>query len=142
MDGEPVPVVAWSLTPTMADLSIDGIRTTFEVTRVDAATTSADRSHHVHGPLGATTLAEVVRLPDPAIRQVAGSLTAPMPGSILAVHVAAGEHVTTGQPLVVLEAMKMEHAITAPTNGTVTHLGISTDDQVAAGQVLLVVDAD
>jgi propionyl-CoA carboxylase alpha chain/3-methylcrotonyl-CoA carboxylase alpha subunit len=61
-----------------------------------------------------------------------GSLRAPMPGKIVATPVKAGDVVTKGQPVVVLEAMKMEHALTAPFDGVVESVA-ALGDQVADG---------
>jgi 3-methylcrotonyl-CoA carboxylase alpha subunit len=65
-----------------------------------------------------------------------GSLRAPMPGRIVAVAARAGEAVAKGQPVVVLEAMKMEHALTAPFDGLVEALDAAVGDQVSEGAVL------
>ncbi len=70
-----------------------------------------------------------------------GSLRAPMPGKIVATPAKAGDTVTKGQPVVVLEAMKMEHALVAPFDGVVGEVGVSVGDQVAADAVLAVVEA-
>ena len=67
-------------------------------------------------------------------------IVAPMPGSILAVHVAAGQSVEAGDPIATLEAMKMEHAVVAPIAGTVAELAARAGDQVARGDVLAVVE--
>jgi 3-methylcrotonyl-CoA carboxylase alpha subunit len=71
-----------------------------------------------------------------------GSLRAPMPGKIVAAPVKAGDAVVKGQPIVVLEAMKMEHALTAPFDGVVGEIGVAVGDQVAADAVLAVVKAE
>jgi propionyl-CoA carboxylase alpha chain len=63
-----------------------------------------------------------------------------MPGSVVAVHAQVGDVVEEGRPLLVLEAMKMQHTITAPHAGTVTELDVAVGDQVAGGAVLVVVD--
>jgi biotin carboxyl carrier protein len=65
---------------------------------------------------------------------------APMPGSILAVHVTAGGAVDATDPIVTLEAMKMEHAVAAPIAGRVVELRARPGDQVARGDVLAVVE--
>ncbi|MEJ6789805.1 acetyl/propionyl/methylcrotonyl-CoA carboxylase subunit alpha [Brevundimonas sp. BR2-1] len=70
-----------------------------------------------------------------------GSLRAPMPGKIVATPAKAGDAVTKGQPVVVLEAMKMEHALVAPFDGVVGEVGVGVGDQVADGTVLAVVTA-
>ncbi|WP_416832684.1 MAG: biotin carboxylase N-terminal domain-containing protein [Erythrobacter sp.] len=69
-----------------------------------------------------------------------GAIIAPMPGKVIAVDVAEGQTVTAGQRLMVLEAMKMEHALTAPFDGTVTELSASTGGQVQVEAVLCVVE--
>jgi 3-methylcrotonyl-CoA carboxylase alpha subunit len=66
-----------------------------------------------------------------------GSLAAPMPGKVTRVHVQEGAKVKKGTPLLVLEAMKMEHTITAPADGTVTALRCGEGDQVTEGVELV-----
>jgi 3-methylcrotonyl-CoA carboxylase alpha subunit len=66
-----------------------------------------------------------------------GRLTAPMPGKVVSFLAAAGDAVSRGQPLAVLEAMKMEHTITAPRDGVVEELLYAVGDQVAEGGELL-----
>jgi acetyl/propionyl-CoA carboxylase alpha subunit len=70
-----------------------------------------------------------------------GSLRAPMPGKIVATPAKPGDTVTKGQPVVVLEAMKMEHALVAPFDGVVGEIGVAVGDQVAADTVLAEVTA-
>jgi len=70
-----------------------------------------------------------------------GGLRAPMPGKIVAAPAKAGDTVTKGQPIVVLEAMKMEHALTAPFDGVVAEFNVAVGDQVVDGAVLAVVKA-
>jgi 3-methylcrotonyl-CoA carboxylase alpha subunit len=66
-----------------------------------------------------------------------GRLTAPMPGKIVAVLVEKGKTVEKGAPLLIMEAMKMEHTIAAPANGTVEDLLYAVGDQVTEGAQLL-----
>jgi acetyl-CoA/propionyl-CoA carboxylase biotin carboxyl carrier protein len=68
-----------------------------------------------------------------------GPLTSPMPGTVLAVRTAVGEHVTAGTPLVVVEAMKMEHTITSVVDGVVAELYVRAGQQVALDEPLAVV---
>lgn len=65
-----------------------------------------------------------------------GAIVAPMPGRVIAVEVTAGATVTKGARLLVLEAMKMEHALIAPFDGTVAELAVATGDQVSEGMML------
>ena len=71
-----------------------------------------------------------------------GSLRAPMPGRIVAVPVKAGDAVTKGQTVVVLEAMKMEHALTAPFDGVVEAVNVAVGDQAPDGAVLAAVASE
>jgi 3-methylcrotonyl-CoA carboxylase alpha subunit len=66
-----------------------------------------------------------------------GRLTAPMPGKIVAIHVEQGQVVAKGDPLLVMEAMKMEHTISAPGAGIVKELLFGVGDQVGDGAQLL-----
>jgi acetyl-CoA/propionyl-CoA carboxylase biotin carboxyl carrier protein len=68
-----------------------------------------------------------------------GPVTSPMPGTVLVVKAAQGDVVTAGTPLVVVEAMKMEHTVTAPVDGVVTELNVRAGQQVALNQPLAVV---
>ena len=69
-----------------------------------------------------------------------GSLRAPMPGKIVAVPAQPGQAVTKGQSIIVLEAMKMEHALTAPFDGTVAVINAAVGQQVAAETILATVE--
>ncbi|GAB3117257.1 acetyl-CoA carboxylase biotin carboxylase subunit [Streptomyces calidiresistens] len=72
----------------------------------------------------------------------AAALTAPMPGTVTVVKVGPGERVTTGQPLLIVEAMKMEHVIRAPAPGTVAAVRVAAGTAVAMDQELVVVDPE
>ncbi|HIA01747.1 MAG TPA: acetyl-CoA carboxylase biotin carboxyl carrier protein subunit, partial [Myxococcales bacterium] len=67
----------------------------------------------------------------------AGTLDAPMPGTVLKVHVAVGDVVTENQILVVVEAMKMEHAVRAPKDATVARICFNEGAPVAQGDILV-----
>ena len=67
-------------------------------------------------------------------------LVAPMPGQVLKIHVAVGSAVKADDPIVTLEAMKMEHAVESPRAGRLTELAVAEGDQVTRGQTLGIVD--
>jgi propionyl-CoA carboxylase alpha chain len=120
--------------PDRVDLEIDGTRRVYRVHRVGPDT-------YVDASDGSSALAEVPRFADQEKRAPTGSLLAPMPGLVRRVLVEPGATVAAGQPLLVLEAMKMEQTVTAPADGVVTELRAKAGEQVAAGQVLAVVEA-
>jgi len=87
-----------------------------------------------------------IKLDDPSAKAADrdagdGRLAAPMPGTVVQVLVASGDGVTGGQPLIVVEAMKMEHTIKAPGDGVVTAVHYRVGDPVAEGAELLVFEA-
>jgi acetyl-CoA carboxylase biotin carboxylase subunit len=68
---------------------------------------------------------------------IAERITAPMPGRIVQVHIKAGQAVGRGEPLMVLEAMKMEHTLSAPADATVETVEAAVGDQIVEGAVLV-----
>ncbi|WP_295853389.1 acetyl/propionyl/methylcrotonyl-CoA carboxylase subunit alpha [uncultured Xylophilus sp.] len=97
---------------------------------------------HVHTAQGATQIVAIDRLAHAGDTQAEGGrLTAPMPGKVVSFAVQAGDTVTKGQALAVMEAMKMEHTIAAPADGTVAELLYAPGDQVGEGAELLRLDA-
>ena len=117
---------------TEVDLEVDGLRRRYAVHRVGATS-------YVDSALGSTAMSEDERFVLPGSQLSAGSLQAPMPGTVLTVAVRLGDAVTAGQVLVVLEAMKMEHPVRATAAGQVTELYARVGAQVDAGSVLAVV---
>jgi acetyl/propionyl-CoA carboxylase alpha subunit len=135
VDGEPLAAVrVHEVSAECVDLEVDGVRRRVRVHAAGGAI-------HVDSPLGSTLLHEVERLPEPGSAAQTGSLRAPMPGSVVRVLVEAGDAVSQGQPLVILEAMKMEHTVQAPHPGTVTEVCVAVGDQVDTGAVLAVVES-
>ena len=95
--------------------------------------------------LGATEIIVIDRLAAAAAtgsEAAAGRLTAPMPGKVVSFAVQAGDRITQGQPLAVMDAMKMEHTIAAPSDGVVLALLFAPGDQVAEGEELLTIGQD
>ena len=126
-DGAGVRLV--SATPDRVVLSVDGVERAFDVARYTDAV-------FVDSPLGPVRLTAQPRFPDPDAAVAHGSLLAPMPGSVIRVGAAAGDKVKAGQPLIWLEAMKMEHTIAAPSAGVLAELNVSAGQQVDVGAVL------
>ena len=93
---------------------------------------------HVFTPHGATRIDGIDPLAHAGDTQAEGGrLTAPMPGKVVSFAVQAGDTVSRGQPLAVMEAMKMEHTIAAPADGVVEELLYAPGDQVTEGSELL-----
>ena len=114
-------------------LEVSGVRYRFDVALADDVV-------WVDSPFGHVVLSPVPRLPAPAAVSEPGSLVAPMPGNVVRIGADRGEWVRAGQPIVVLEAMKMEHQIVAPADGLVAEVRVAIGDQVQAGEVLAIVD--
>jgi propionyl-CoA carboxylase alpha chain len=96
---------------------------------------------YVDSPRGPVHLTALPRFPEAGSAVEKGSLVAPMPGNVIRLGAAVGDAVTAGQPLIWLEAMKMEHTISAPTDGVLTELNVETGQQVDVGAVLARVEA-
>lgn len=124
-----------SAAPGRVVLSISGVERAFDVARYGDQV-------YVDSPLGPVQLAAVPRFPDPADAVAHGSLLAPMPGSVVRVGAAVGDTVTAGQPLIWLEAMKMEHTIAAPEDGVLAELNVAAGQQVEVGAVLARVESE
>jgi propionyl-CoA carboxylase alpha chain len=127
-------VIATGLTGGGCEIVLeqDGVRTTYAVSVVGDAV-------DVDWPGGHAAYTRRARFVDPADAVASGSLLAPMPGTVVSVLVEAGQQVEAGQPVLVLEAMKMQHTVRAPGPGTVTEIDVRPGAQVAAGEVLAVV---
>ncbi len=138
VDGEPVAgdVRLIEAAPDAVELELDGVRSRWSVRR------GAGRAVHVSGPAGQVDLVEAERYPDPAAQVAPGSLLAPMPGTVIRVDVSLGDRVSAGQPLLAMEAMKMEHEILATADGVVSVLTVEVGGQVDAGALLAAIDDD
>ncbi len=122
-------------------LEIDGVASYTDV-HIGDPDTLGEREVYLDGAHGSVRLRARPRFVDPAAQVSAGSLLAPMPGTVVRVAVTAGDQISAGSTVLVLEAMKMQHTVSAPTDGTVTELSVKPGDQVAAGEVLAVVVPD
>ncbi|WP_030208590.1 acetyl/propionyl/methylcrotonyl-CoA carboxylase subunit alpha [Streptomyces bikiniensis] len=129
---EGVRVVAAA--PDRVSLETAGVVRHFDVTAYEDGT--------VH--VGGHRLTARPRFTDPREQTAPGSLLAPMPGTVVRVAdgLTVGDAVTAGQPLLWLEAMKMEHRVTAPASGTLTALHAAPGRQVEVGALLAVVQTE
>ncbi|NPC58612.1 acetyl/propionyl/methylcrotonyl-CoA carboxylase subunit alpha [Caenimonas soli] len=126
--------LAFSETPQGLDIHFAG-------QRLLAAVYAHGESDHVFSERGATQIMNIDLLAHAGEAAAeTGRLTAPMPGKVVSFAVKAGDQVSKGQALAVLEAMKMEHTIAAPADGVVAELMYAPGDQVAEGAELLKIE--
>ncbi|MCX4982621.1 biotin carboxylase N-terminal domain-containing protein [Streptomyces sp. NBC_00572] len=123
-----------SAAPDRVRLEVAGVVRNFDVTAYEDGTVHA----------GPHRLTARPRFTDPREQTAPGSLLAPMPGTVVRVAdgLAVGDRVAAGQPLLWLEAMKMEHRVIAPASGTLTALHAAPGRQVEVGALLAVVSDD
>ena len=129
-DDEETLVTVFDCGTGLVDIDLGGIRVTYRIER-------DGMKWHTHGNRGDLSLLELPRYPDTSAGELAGGLMAPMPGTVLAAEAKAGDTVSKGDLLLILEAMKMEHRITAPMDGTVETMHVNAGDQVENGQLLV-----
>ncbi|WP_028479422.1 biotin carboxylase N-terminal domain-containing protein [Nocardia sp. CNY236] len=136
VDGHPGIALVESA-PDRVVLSVPGdrgpVRRQFEVARYGDQV-------YVDSAFGPVAVRRLPRFSDPADHVAVGSLLAPMPGSVIRLGAEVGSHVEQGQPILWLEAMKMEHAIAAPAAGVLDALNVTVGQQVDVGAVLAVVE--
>ncbi len=135
VDGVDLPLDALDVEPDLVHLTTDGVRRAYRVDQVGELV-------FVDGPDGSTALRRRPRFPEPGQQRVEGSALAPMPGGVVRVAVLPGDRVEQGDVVVVLEAMKMEHAVHSPVSGTVVEIDVEVGDQVESGRLLAVVKPD
>jgi acetyl-CoA carboxylase biotin carboxylase subunit len=135
--GETVPVLLVACTRDAGAFRVrleqDGVRRSFRAVR-------AGDVWHVHGLDGSVMLAEMPRFPDPSAEAGEGGCVAPMPGKVIQIRVEAGQRVSQGDVLVVMEAMKMEHTVAAPADATVEKVHVGEGEQVDGGVLLVTLD--
>ncbi|HMN22177.1 MAG TPA: acetyl/propionyl/methylcrotonyl-CoA carboxylase subunit alpha [Ottowia sp.] len=134
-DAEPQPLSLTALPDGRIDLRYGSQR---ELVQVHAL----GEEEYVFGTRGAARITELDMLAraDEGAGE-GGRLTAPMPGKVVSIAVKTGDQVSKGQPLAVMEAMKMEHTIAAPQDGVVGEVLYAPGDQVPEGAELLRLDA-
>ncbi|CAM3285742.1 acetyl/propionyl-CoA carboxylase subuit alpha [Mycobacterium intermedium] len=121
-----------SASPDEVVLANHGVATAYAVARYGDDV-------YVDSARGPVHLVALPRYPEPGSAVAQGSLVAPMPGNVIRIGAEVGATVTAGQPLIWLEAMKMEHTITAPNDGVLVEINVNAGQQVEVGAVLGVI---
>jgi propionyl-CoA carboxylase alpha chain len=129
------PVRLISASEDLVDLVVDGLRWRVGVV-------AEGETRYLRSALGETRLRILPRFPDRTTEAPAGSLAAPMPGTVVRVAVGVGERVGQGDLLVVLEDMKMELSVRAVGAGVVTQVLAEEGKPVDSGAVLVVIDEE
>jgi propionyl-CoA carboxylase alpha chain len=120
---------------TKVVLSDGGVARTYSVNQVGL-------HYYVDGPDGSSDLTYVERFKLPESLLEPGALVATLPGTVVRVEVAVGDHVSAGDILVAIEAMKMEHEVRASHGGVVASVAVAAGEQVESGRLLVVVDEE
>ena len=132
--GQTYDVQVGDISTSPVEVVVDG--TTYQVELPNISTTGATGP----APAAPEAVSPAPRaLARPAVPTAGGDgvVRSPMPGRIISVSVSVGDTVTKGQPVVVLESMKMENTITSPVDGTVSAVHVAAGDSVQHGQTLV-----
>ena len=121
--------------PGYVALEIDGVHRCYDITEGDDLIEIASAA-------GIWRVHRSTRFPEVEGGGNRNSANAPMPGQVLKILVSQGQHVQTGEPLVILEAMKMEQVIRASIAGVVSSVVIKCGDLVSPGDLLIHIEAD
>ena len=125
--GREYEVEVGDLSSSPVEVTVDGVAYS-----VDLAGSASPATVRPSAPRPAPS-----RAPSSTPAVSAGAITAMLPGRIISIDVQPGDRVTTGQPVAVIESMKMEQAIASPREGTVSAVAVSPGDTVAYGQTLI-----
>ena len=122
-------------TPTQQVVELDGVRHVIDVEATGDVTVTSS-------PAGTVVWTTPPRFADHDLAAESAGPISPLPGTVIAVHVTAGQTVAEGELLMVVEAMKMEHRITAAGAGTVAQVRFAAGDRVDQGELLVAIDHD
>jgi acetyl-CoA carboxylase biotin carboxylase subunit len=111
-------------------IEIDGVQRAFKIAE-------ASDELYVHSSLGSRVIKRPPRHPAPQTASEQASANSPMPGKVLKILVETGQRVSAGDPLIILEAMKMEHTMRAALDGIVESILVSDGEVVGPGQLLV-----
>jgi biotin carboxyl carrier protein len=138
LDGKTHRILLAAVVPSRYTFIVDGVCHDLGIRDRSASwTLSLDGAAHVAEVARAARPAVAGRAPDAAgVREI----RAPMPGLLVSVHVGEGARVVEGEPVAIMEAMKMQMEIRAPRPGTVRQVGVAAGQELTAGQVLMTID--
>ena len=124
----------------MIEVSENLIICEIDGTILNASITKFGESISINSGQGDLILRILPTFNDPNEVVTEGSLTAPMPGKIIKINAKLNKSVKAGETLLILEAMKMEHAVKAVSDGKISEMYVKTGDQVESGANLLKID--
>ncbi len=130
--GQTYDVVVGDLMSSPVEVSVDG--TTYQIELPESAAASTTPS--IAAPKTISTSPQAVSRPSVPTSGGDGVIRSPMPGRIVGVSVSIGDSVTKGQPILILESMKMENTIASPIDGTVSAIHVAASSSVQHGQTL------
>ncbi len=130
--GQTYDVVVGDLMSSPVEVSVDG--TTYQIELPESAAASTTPS--IAAPKTISTSPQAVSRPSVPTSGGDGVIRSPMPGRIVGVSVSVGDSVTKGQPILILESMKMENTIASPIDGTVSVIHVAASSSVQHGQTL------
>ena len=133
--GQTYDVEGVDISSSPVEVSIDGTISQVEIPGL--VTTVSSGTPVVAAPKTVAPAPQAVARPSVPTSGRDGVVRSPMPGKIISVSVSVGDAVTKGQPILVLESMKMENTITSPVDGTVSAVHVAAGDSVQHGQTLV-----
>lgn len=126
INGKDYAVTIGAIQGTTATVNVNGVDYTVELPATDA-------------PSAAPSPLSTAALPTAPSASGSGSVTAPLPGTVLTINVKVGDSVKASDAVVILEAMKMENAINAGRDGKITDIRVKQGDSVLEGDVLVTI---
>jgi biotin carboxyl carrier protein len=132
--GQTYDVVVGDLMSSPVEVSVDG--TTYQIELPESASAAASTTPSIATPKTVNASPQAVVRPSVPTSGGDGVIRSPMPGRIVDVSVSVGDSVTKGQPILILESMKMENTIASPIDGTVYAIHVATSSSVQHGQTL------
>lgn len=132
--GQTYDVVVGDLMSPPVEVSVDG--TTYQIELPESASAAASTTPSIAAPKTISTSPQTVSRPSVPTSGGDGVIRSPMPGRIVGVSVSVGDSVTKGQPILILESMKMENTIASPIDGTVSAIHVAANSSVQHGQTL------